>query len=175
MYHEIERKFLVKDMPSLIGIKRLSQERYFLQRGDLFEESMKRKGIFFSYESKFTLSKKEKTRERVFVSKDEFEKLKVKGTQVLERDSYLLHKKSPVVSIKKYKGIYKGLVLAEVEFDSVEELEQFVPFDWMGEEVTDTLLGKDAKLIDLDRDTFKKILTELEDRNSSVQDTGSFL
>ncbi len=132
MYHEIERKFLVNDMPSLRGIRKVSQERYFIQRSELFEEEMKRKGLFFSYESKFSISKKEKVREKVFVSKAEFERLKVKGTQVIIRDSYTLTKQSPIISIKKYKGEYTGLVLAEVLFDSVEEMEMFTPLDWMG-------------------------------------------
>jgi CYTH domain-containing protein len=127
MYHEIERKFLVKKVPSLIGIRKVPQERYFIQRGLLFEEGVKKKGSVFEYESKFTLSKKEKTREKVMITKEEFDSLKIKGTHVLERDSYRISKKKPIISIKKYKGDYKGLVLAEVEFDSLEEMEEFDP------------------------------------------------
>lgn len=175
MYHEIERKFLVADMPSLKGIRKIPQERYFIQRSELFEEEMKRKGLFFSYESKFTISKKEKVREKVFVSKAEFEKLKVQGTQVIRRDSYTLTKKSPIISIKKYSGTYAGLVLAEVLFDSVEEMERFTPLDWMGTEVTDTSIGKDSRLIDLSREKFKKIVTDILDASSLTNDTGNFL
>lgn len=175
MYHEIERKFLVADMPSLMGIRKIPQEKYFIQRSELFEEEMKRKGLFFSYESKFTISKKEKIREKVFVSKAEFENLKVQGTQVIKRDSYTLTKKSPIVSIKKYNGEYAGLVLAEVLFDTVEEMEAFTPFDWMGVEVTDTPIGKDSRLIDLSRDEFKRILANIQDDYSAGIETGNFL
>lgn len=175
MYHEIERKFLVADMPSLKGIRKIPQERYFIQRSELFEEEMKRKGLFFSYESKFTISKNEKVREKIFVSKAEFEKLKAQGTQVIRRDSYTLTKKSPVVSVKKYGGNYTGLVLAEVLFDTVEEMETFTPFEWMGVEVTDTPIGKDSRLIDLNRDQFKRILASIQDDYSDGIETGNFL
>lgn len=175
MYHEIERKFLVAKMPNLRGIKKVSQERYFIQRGDLFEEGLKRKDSFFSYESKFTLSPQEKTREKIFITKEEFDALKEKGTQILERDSYLLSKKKPVISIKKYKGIFRELVLAEVEFDSIEELKSFKPLDWMGIEVTDTPLGKDARLVDLDRKHFLKILKDLQESLNFRANIGNFL
>jgi CYTH domain-containing protein len=175
MYHEIERKFLIAEMPSLRGIKKVSQERYFIQRGDLFEEGYKREGGIFEYESKVTLSQKEKTREKTVISKEEFERLKAEGTQIIERDSYLLFKKNPRISIKIYKGVFNGLVLAEVLFDSLEEFEKFEAYDWMGIEVTDTPLGKDARLADLDREGFKKILNDLKVDIEVFNDAGSFL
>lgn len=163
MHHEIERKFLVKKMPRLWFVKKVPQERYFIQRGDLVEEGLKRKGDVFEYELKITVSKNDKTREKTIVTKDEFERLKLNGTRVIYRDSYTLSKKSPIVSIKKYKGEYEGLVLAEVEFDTLEEAEEFESYSWMGAEVTDTKLGKDAKLVDLDREEFQKVLETIEE------------
>ena len=56
-------------------------------------------------------------------------------------------------------------MLAEVEFDSVEEMEKFTPLSWMGTEVTETALGKDARLVDLDEEHFKSLLHELEERS----------
>lgn len=164
MHHEIERKFLVTKMPRLWGVKKVSQERYFIQRGDLVEEGYKRKDSIFEYEQKRTISPKEKSREKLRITREEFEEQKKKGTRVIERDSYSLTKKSPVISIKKYKGIYHGLVLAEVEFDSIEELNDFEPLPWMGIEVTDSPLGKDARLVNLDREAFEKVLEDIEER-----------
>jgi CYTH domain-containing protein len=162
MYHEIERKFLVTKIPHLKGVKKVSQERYFIQRGDIVEEGLKRKDEIYLYEHKVTVSGKEKSREKKIITQDEFEKLKAHGTRVIERDSYTLTDKSPLISIKEYKGIYKGLVLAEVEFDSLDEMEMFKPLPWMGAEVTSTKLGKDARLVDLDREHFKTVLHEIE-------------
>jgi CYTH domain-containing protein len=175
MYHEIERKFLVEEMPSLRGIEKEEQERYFIQRSDLLEEGLNKKGSRFVYESKFMLSKKERTREKVRISKEEFEKLKEKGTHVLVRDSYILSREKPIISIKKYQGIYKGLVLAEVEFDSISEYEAFEPLPWMGVEVTDGPLGRDARLVDLDKDEFQNVMEEIKRNSTGDFEQGSFL
>ncbi len=137
MYHEIERKFLVTKMPNLKGIEKVPQEEYFLQRGDLIEEEIKRKKSVCYYERKVTISSKEKSREKRAVPKEVFDALRSKGTSIIKRDGYKISEKHPVISIKTYKGVYDGLVLAEVKFDSVEEMEEFRPFDWMGVEITD--------------------------------------
>jgi CYTH domain-containing protein len=175
MYHEIERKFLVMKMPNLDGIPKVLQERCFLQRGDLFEECVKRKNSVFQYESKFTLSKKERAREKLKISKEEFEQLEQKSDYIVESESYLVSKKDPIISIKKYKGDFQGLVLAEVNFDSIRAMEEFVPLTWMGAEVTDTSLGKDSLLIDLSRDKFKRIVHEIEENFNFDSNSGSFL
>ena len=169
MHHEIERKFLVKKMPNMKGIEKVSQERYFIQRSDLVEEGMKKKGAVYLYEKKFSVTPHEKSREKKVVSKEEFDRFKSRGTNSIERDSYgLWEYDKPIVSIKKYKGIYHGLVLAEVEFDDTNEMEEFKPFSWMGAEVTDTKIGKDARLVDLDREHFIQELRRIEDNFKGV-------
>lgn len=42
-------------------------------------------------------------------------------------------------------------------------------------EVTDTPLGKDARLVDLDREGFQKVLGDLQDDLEAAKDTGNFL
>lgn len=163
MHHEIERKFLIEKMPKLKGIVPVPQERYFVQSGDLVEEGFKRRGNVFEHELKVMLKPDERTREIVVITKEEFEKMKPKNGRVIYRDSYQISK-SPRISIKKYKGDYEGLVLAEVEFDSHKEEESFKPLTWMGAEVTDTDLGKDSKLIKLTRKAFKQALDDIEER-----------
>lgn len=163
LHNEIERKFLVKKMPLLFFIKKTSQERYFIQYGDLVEEGYKRTGSKYEYEIKTFVSPEERTREKRDVTKEEFEAQKENGSKIIERDCFYLTKKSPIISIKKYKGLYNGLNLAEVEFDSTEERENFVPPSWMGVEVTDTPLGKDSTLISLDEDHFLKILNDMRE------------
>lgn len=175
LHHEIERKFMVKEMPSLRGVKDVPQERYFIQRSDLVEEGYKRKGDVYEYEIKTTISPKERSREKRFVTQEEFEAQKENGSRIIKRDCFYLTKKSPIISIKKYRGMYEGLVLAEVEFDSIEEREDFDVPDWMGTEVTETPLGKDADLADLDEEDFEKILEEMKDRTNFDTNDVSFL
>ena len=41
-----------------------------------------------------------------------------------------------VIELDVFSGTYQGLVLAEVEFSSMEEAMAFTPPDWFGEDVT---------------------------------------
>lgn len=163
MHNEIERKFLVEKIPNLRGISPVPQERYFIQSGGLIEEGFKKRGSVYEHELKVSVNPNEKTRERILISKEEFEKNKKRGTKSLFRDSYLISKR-PLVYIKKYKGDYDGLVLAEVEFDSEDEAENFKPFSWMGAEVTNTKVGKDASLVLLTPPQYMRIVEDLEEK-----------
>lgn len=164
MHNEIERKFIVLEMPKLKGVIPTLQERYFLQRGDLVEERIQKNtthdGVRFEYEMKVALSPKERRRDRKFITEQEFVQLKKRASRALHRESYSLSKKSPRISIKMYQGTYKGFVFAEVEFDSIKDSKNFVPYEWMGSEITDTKLGRDAWLLDCTRSEFLKIFEQ---------------
>jgi CYTH domain-containing protein len=155
-------------MPRLWGITPRLQERYFLQHGEIVEERVQRDGDAFEYELKTIISPRERRREKQLITEEEFRALKQKASKVLVRESYLISKTSPRILIKKYKGDYSGFVFAQVEFDSIEAMEKFEPLDWMGTEITNSPLGRDAWLLDLDREHFRKALhAEKEKLNPS--------
>jgi adenylate cyclase len=54
----------------------------------------------------------------------------------LEKVRYLIPLGEATVELDIYGGKLEGLVLAEVEFSSVEQSAAFVPPDWFGREVT---------------------------------------
>ncbi|MFH1399401.1 MAG: hypothetical protein ABIG95_04805 [Candidatus Woesearchaeota archaeon] len=95
--------------------------------------------------------------EKTEISKEEFEKLKRISTKAIIRDSYLFSD-NPNISIKIYHGNYEGLVRAEVEFLSEKEARAFEPLEWMGEEITESDLGKDARLVKLGKHEFRELL-----------------
>lgn len=170
MYHEIDRKFLIQEMPRLTGRRSVLYERYFLQHGDIVEERIQKCGNEYEYEIKTAISPRERIREKNQITEREFNKLKAKSSKSIVRESYLLSKKNPRVSINKYKGDYKGFDFAEVEFDNKEDSESFEPLPWMGTEITNTPLGRDSWLLSLDREHFLKILdTEQEKLNPEFQ------
>jgi len=157
MKKEIERKFLVNDMPSLVGIKPLRYERYFLQRGGTIEERIQKKGDVFEYEKKVNISHMESHKEKKIISEEEYMKLRHRTLDAIIRDSYILSS-DPEISIKIYGGRFKGLVRVEVEFKSVEDAVSFIPFEWMGKEITYLPLGRDGNLLDLTNQEFEKLL-----------------
>ncbi len=158
MYHEINRKFLIEEMPRLTGRRPVFYERYFLQHGDLVEERIQKVGDSYEYEIKTAISPRERIREKNSISEKEFKKLKERSSKVILRERYLLSKKDPRISINRYKGDYKGFDFAEAEFDTEEERESFEPLAWMGTEITNSPLGRDSWLLSLDREHFLKIL-----------------
>ncbi len=154
--NEIERKFLVKKMPEVKGIKVEDQERYFLELGET-EKRITKIDDKYVYEEKGVgngLSAKKITG---VISKGEFEKLKQIAIKSLVRKSYILSK-DPEVSIKVYSGDYEGLVRAEFEFKTEKEAKNFVPPNWVGREITETEIGRDGKLARLSRDEFLKLI-----------------
>lgn len=157
MKQEIERKFLVKEIPNLTGIKPVHYERYFLQRGSTVEERIQKKDNTFEYEKKVTISPIESHKEKRIISEEEYNNLKQRSSDAIIRESYILAT-NPEVSLKIYEGRFKGLMRVEVEFKSVEEANSFIPQDWMGEEITNSPLGRDGKLLDLTDQEFQELL-----------------
>lgn len=164
MYHEIERKFLVRQMPNLRKIVPSIQERYFLQRGDIIEERIQKNNSVYEYEKKVALSPRERHREKKIISENDFITLQKRAIGPLIRKSYSLSKKNPRISIKMYQGEYKSFVFAEVEFDSIDEYEMFTPLEWMGTEITNSPLGRDVWLLDYTREQFLSIFQDEKEK-----------
>lgn len=157
MNNEIERKFYVKRMPDLTLIKPLQYERYFLQRGEGIEIRISKVDNTYKYEKKIEISNIERTRESKEISKEEFEELKKEASESIIRERYNISDK-PNIAIQVYRGRFEGLVRAEVEFESEKEALDFVPLDWMGEEMTGLPIARDSKLIDLTENEFRSYL-----------------
>ncbi|MDB5189951.1 MAG: hypothetical protein JWN49_277 [Parcubacteria group bacterium] len=157
MQNEIERKFFVKEMPDLSHVQPLRYERYFIERSAGKEERISKVNDKYFYEKKTELSNLERTREKREISAEEFESLKKGIFEILLRDRYDLTE-NPKISVQIYHDKYEGLVRAEVEFASVEEAQAFQPLDWMGAEMTDLPISRDAKLLDLTDEEFRSYL-----------------
>lgn len=155
---EIERKFLVKELPDLSGIEPVRFERYYLFVSDTVEERIQKTGDTYSYEKKTLVDTFSRSTEKWPISKDEFNKLRKNATKAIVRQSYKLSSK---MSIKVYHGDYEGLMRAEVEFLSIDEARIYQPEHWMGAEITMTPLGKDSSLLTLDRDSMLKLVERL--------------
>lgn len=157
MKNEIERKFFVKKLPDLSGIVPLHYERYFLERGPETEIRISKINDSYKYEKKSRVSKLERTREKKDITEDHFNQLKKNASEGIIRDRYDISS-DPDISIQIYHGRFEGLIRAEVEFETVEEAQNFIPPDWMGKEMSDLPIARDGKLIDLTDEIFKTFL-----------------
>ncbi len=154
---EIERKFLVTTMPDLSGQEPIRYERYYLSRTENIEERIQKKGDAYEHEKKERVSDLEHRKEKRPITQEEFESLRAGTSDAIIRDSFKVSE-NPDITIKIYHGKYEGLLRAEVEFESLEEAQAFIPSEWMGKEITGTPLGKDSSLLDLSEEQFKEML-----------------
>ncbi len=163
MSKEIERKYLIKQMPNLKTIKPIRYERYYINDNIDNQIRVQKKDEKFELETKIKVSDIEYKKEKKEITEQQFLKLIKNCKKVIIRDSYLINEK-PNITIKIYQGTYKGLIRAEVEFNNEYEYNNFEIPEWFGKDITNTELGMDARLIKLDREDFLEIL-KMEEEN----------
>ncbi len=129
---EIERKWLVKNLPDLSNLMLVKWERYFLFINDKIEIRIQKKGDKYELERKSVLSKLSREEVKFEITKDEYD------------------------TLEKYCS--KSIIRAEVHFTSEEEAEAFKPLDWFGKEITDSPLGRDKTIINLSEGEFTKLM-----------------
>lgn len=135
---EIERKFLLKRLPS--GLKRL--RRYAIAQGYLAAESrgrhvrLRKKGKTASLTFKVGRGNAREERE-IRLSAKQFSALwpATRGRR-LRKVRYEIPWKNLVIEIDIYRGDHRGLVVAEVEFPNHTARRKFKPPGWFGREVT---------------------------------------
>lgn len=132
---EIERKFLVGALPNLDGIRRseikqgyvsFSPEIRVRQLDNKYYRTEKGEGMVVREENEWEIDKE--TAEKMF---------KEVKTNLIEKTRYYIPYNKYTIELDIYKGIFKGLIVAEVEFDSLEEANNFTPPDWFLEDISE--------------------------------------
>ena len=133
---EIERKFLSPRLPEHLEeypSKRLEQAYLCTdpalrvrRAGEEYILTCKGRGLMVRQELEMPLSR------------ESYEHLlsKADGT-VIRKERFFLPLGRYTVELDRFEAPFAPLVMAEVEFPSVEEAESFLPPDWFGREVTE--------------------------------------
>lgn len=138
MAHEIERKFLVKELPPEIDRYPHSEiiQGYLMITDNGVEVRVRKRAgrCTHSVKSGKGLVRKEAEKE---ITEAEFNKHwpETLGKRV-EKVRYDIEYEDYMIELDIYSGALRGLVVAEVEFESEEDSSQFEPPEWFGEEVT---------------------------------------
>ncbi|MEW6143929.1 MAG: CYTH domain-containing protein [Thermodesulfobacteriota bacterium] len=139
MAKEIERKFLVKEMPKGIESCPASgiSQGYLAVSGDGTEIRIRKIGDRY-YETVKSGRGLKREEVEVELSREAFETLWpcTEGSRV-EKTRCEIPCGEHVIELDVYSGALDGLLVAEVEFKSVEESARFVPPEWLGREITD--------------------------------------
>lgn len=135
---EIERKWVVPKLPRLGTLKgEQIVQGYLVISSDGGEVRIRRKGktYYETVKSRGTLTRDEI---EVKISSTQFRRLwpATRGRR-LKKLRYAWNWNGHLIEIDVYQGSLAKLILAEVEFESVQASRQFSPPPWFGKEVTD--------------------------------------
>ena len=145
---EIERKFLIKEMPN-----NLEDYTYHdIEQGYLCTEPVMRirkkdDHYFFTYKGKGLMVREEIETEIPMTAYLHL-KDKIDG-HLIEKRRYIIPLEDLKIELDVFEGDLAPLVLAEVEFPSVERGNAFVPPEWFGRDVTETGEYQNARLSQL--------------------------
>ncbi|MFR2319267.1 MAG: CYTH domain-containing protein [Enterocloster sp.] len=135
---EIERKFLVKQIPEGCTSFPCRQiEQAYLNTDPVVRVRRDNDDYYLTYKGKGLLSREEYN---LPLNKEAYEHLLSKADGIiLTKKRYMI----PVpgsdhltIELDIFEGHYDGLILAEVEFSTEEEAKAFIPPVWFGEDVT---------------------------------------
>ncbi len=135
---EIERKFLLKRLPD--SLSEFPHEEvtqgYLAIEGGGIQVRLRKKGAVRSLTYKRGNKSAREERE-IRLSAEQFGALwpATEGRRLM-KVRYEIPWKEWIVEVDVYRGLHDGLVVAEVEFRDEKSCEEFVPPDWIGEDVT---------------------------------------
>lgn len=141
MGQEIERKFTIKQMPELQKYQSKKLVQGYLCTHPTVRVRKEDDTYYLTYKSKGLLAKEEYN---LPLTKEAFEKLLPKSDgNIISKTRYLiplgLNEKGNALTaeLDVFDPPFAPLKFIEVEFESVEEANNFVPPSWFGEDVTD--------------------------------------
>jgi len=145
---EIERVFKVRQVPK--DITRYPSENivqgYLAIDANGAEVRLRKIGerYFETYKGSGRLQRREL---EIKLSHDQFNTL-WPGTEGrrIEKIRYQIDDAGQKIELNVFRGNLEGLVLAEIEFSSLEKSAEFKPPDWLGEEVTEDIRYKNQSL-----------------------------
>lgn len=138
MAKEIERKFLLQRVPSLAnGLQSIDIEQGYLAIDEETEVRVRR-----ADPDRFITVKGGQGEVRdeveIAISDEQFAALwpLTEGRRLGKRRLVITLERGLEVELDVFKGELEGLLIAEVEFESEAESDEFEPPGWLGEEVT---------------------------------------
>lgn len=144
---EIERKFCVQEMPNLTAHSGVAIAQGYLAVDVAGTEIRVRREGGYYYQTVKTGMGIKRIEVEMALTRVQFDILwPLTAGRRVKKVRYELIEGKWTIELDVYRGRLKGLVVAEVEFESVVESARFVPPPWFGREVTDDARYKNANL-----------------------------
>lgn len=131
---EIERKFLIKELPDLTKFENKHITQGYLNTNPVVRIREDGDKYYLTYKGKGLLAREEAN---LPLTKEAFEHLIVKSDgKIIRKTRYLIPLDPYTIELDVFEGDHAPLIMAEVEFPSIEEANAFVAPEWFGEDVT---------------------------------------
>lgn len=133
---EIERKFLVSSLPSdLVSYPSHHIEQGYLSTDPVVRIRKEDENYYLTYKSKGLLEREEVN---LPLTKESYEHLKKKSDGFLITKTRFLipYLTNFLIELDIFEEVHQGLIIAEVEFQSVEDANTFLPPSWFKKDVT---------------------------------------
>lgn len=131
---EIERKFLIKELPDLSKYKFTEIEQGYLSTQPVVRIRKKDDKYILTYKGSGLMAREEI---EANISEEGYKHLaeKIDGNLITKK-RYFIPLDPYTIELDIFEGHMAGLIMAEVEFPSEEEANSFTPPAWFGDDVT---------------------------------------
>lgn len=156
---EIERKFLVKRLPKdLEQYESREIEQAYLCTDPVVRIRKRDEDYILTYKSNGML---ERIEEEMPLNQESYEHLKEKADgNIITKIRYLIPEEHGLtIELDCFLGTFEGFVLAEIEFENVEQAKAYTPPEWFLKDVT---YDKNCHNSNLSRMTREKVAKFLE-------------
>ncbi|MBN2662485.1 MAG: hypothetical protein JXR68_02445 [Bacteroidales bacterium] len=144
---EIERKFLLEAIPKDIYIvEKINIEQYYLCSDNGFVTRIRKIDEVYNVGFK-TGSGLERLEKEILISENDFNDLKkMKIERKIRKFRHICKIDEYKIEIDEFRDNLQGLLVAEVEFLSLNDAENFTPLSWFGIELTNDMRFTNAQL-----------------------------
>lgn len=136
---EIEKRFLVKEIPNLSGCKKVEMIDVYIPEVTPHAKLRARK-----IGEKYELTKKTRKQDgdhytmveqTIDITPEEFAFIYAKSTRRIEKDRYYVPLGPHTMDLDVFKGKHQGLIIGEIEFPNEQTLQAFAKPPYLGKEI----------------------------------------
>ena len=134
MGKEIERKFLIKTLPDLDACPFHELEQGYLNVAPVVRVRREDDNYYLTYKGKGYIEREEYN---LPLNKEGYEHLVAKADgNIIRKRRYEIPFEGYTIELDIFKEPFSSLILAEVEFPTLEEAKAFTPPEWFAQDVT---------------------------------------
>ncbi len=131
---EIEKKYTIKSIPKLDEYDHRKIEQAYINRRPTLRIRRQDDEYYFTYKGDGLMAREEYN---LPLNEEAYYHLKEKADgKVITKTRYLIPYGGYTIELDVFEGELSPLVIAEVEFPSIEEAKSFTPPEWFDKDVT---------------------------------------